>query len=477
MTFINSLVAEGLDVIDEFSTKIAQLDNLVANAGDASQNTEIVDARVDNDGTVHTTVGANLRYTQDNWAKIVVAYDKPVSDITTGQLHIDEAINHKTIYRICNSNGANIGWLICAAVAANTYWKMQIRALYFGELSYRTKDFSTEGSTWSEWIKFETGANKVTSMSSSSTNTQYPTAKAVYDALLTKVDKVEGKVLSTNDYTTAEKDKLAGIEAQANKTVVDSALSDSSENPVQNKVVKEAIDAVDQVPANGTTGQVLTKTADGYAWQDIQHQNVSGKEDSSNKANAITNENKGSTTLYPTLKAVTDYADGLTPDLSAQMKRADPNLPGVIVPIDSNSEPDMTSSAFTNVSVGQIFVCIVDEKPTYWIKEGSSQCKNLGSGGLAFDGGVVDNSGYMHLTLGGEDIEGFTPFFVGSGTSGGVGINLSNVVKPSSAAMVQMPSFSFTATATDDTNITVNWYVNGRYRATERTNKRKYVQF
>lgn len=32
-----------------------------------------------------------------------------------------------------------------------------------------------------------------------------------------KVDKVSGKGLSTNDYTTAEKNKLAGIEAQANK--------------------------------------------------------------------------------------------------------------------------------------------------------------------------------------------------------------------------------------------------------------------
>lgn len=35
-------------------------------------------------------------------------------------------------------------------------------------------------------------------------------------AIDTKVDKVEGKGLSTNDYTTAEKDKLANIEANAN---------------------------------------------------------------------------------------------------------------------------------------------------------------------------------------------------------------------------------------------------------------------
>ena len=57
----------------------------------------------------------------------------------------------------------------------------------------------------------------------------------------TKVDKVSGKGLSTNDYTTSEKNKLAGIDTGANKTVVDSALSGTSTNPVQNKVVNAAI--------------------------------------------------------------------------------------------------------------------------------------------------------------------------------------------------------------------------------------------
>lgn len=56
-----------------------------------------------------------------------------------------------------------------------------------------------------------------------------------------KVDKVDGKGLSTNDYTTDEKNKLTGIEEGANKTTVDSALSSTSTNPVQNKVVNSAI--------------------------------------------------------------------------------------------------------------------------------------------------------------------------------------------------------------------------------------------
>ena len=59
--------------------------------------------------------------------------------------------------------------------------------------------------------------------------------------LALKVDKVSGKGLSTNDYTNSEKDKLAGIATEANKTTVDSSLSSTSTNPVQNKVINGAL--------------------------------------------------------------------------------------------------------------------------------------------------------------------------------------------------------------------------------------------
>ena len=42
-----------------------------------------------------------------------------------------------------------------------------------------------------------------------------------------------------------------------------------------------------------------------------------------------------------------------------------------------------------------------------------------GSGGLSFDSGYMDENGYFHLTLEGEDIENFTPFYVGTGGGGG----------------------------------------------------------
>lgn len=55
-----------------------------------------------------------------------------------------------------------------------------------------------------------------------------------------KVDKVEGKGLSTNDYTTAEKTKLAGIESGANATtVVDALNSTSSTDALSAKQGKE----------------------------------------------------------------------------------------------------------------------------------------------------------------------------------------------------------------------------------------------
>ncbi|MGN1126810.1 MAG: hypothetical protein ACI4RI_05160, partial [Ruminococcus sp.] len=41
--------------------------------------------------------------------------------------------------------------------------------------------------------------------------------------------------------------------------------------------------------------------------------------------------------------------------------------------------------------------------------------------GLDFDSGCIDDNGYLHLTLNSEDVDGFIPFFVGSGGSGSSG--------------------------------------------------------
>ena len=61
------------------------------------------------------------------------------------------------------------------------------------------------------------------------------------EALQARVMKETGKGLSTNDYTNSEKAKLEGIEAGANKTIVDSAWDINSTNPVQNKMIIAAL--------------------------------------------------------------------------------------------------------------------------------------------------------------------------------------------------------------------------------------------
>ena len=107
--------------------------------------------------------------------------------------------------------------------------------------------------------------------------------EAVRSLISAKVDKVSGKELSSNDYTDAEKSKLAGIAAEANKTTVDSALSSTSTNPVQNKVINSALagkaasshthsianvsglqSALDGKAASGHTHAAATDGSDGF---------------------------------------------------------------------------------------------------------------------------------------------------------------------------------------------------------------------
>ena len=68
----------------------------------------------------------------------------------------------------------------------------------------------------------------------------------VKTALNGKVDKVEGKGLSTNDYTTEDKTKLGGVETGANKTVINNTLTseDTTQalSAAQGKALKDALD-------------------------------------------------------------------------------------------------------------------------------------------------------------------------------------------------------------------------------------------
>lgn len=64
---------------------------------------------------------------------------------------------------------------------------------------------------------------------------------ATKDEMEGKVPKEDGKGLSECNYTSAEKEKLKNIADGANETVIDSSLSEKSENPPMNKIVTQAL--------------------------------------------------------------------------------------------------------------------------------------------------------------------------------------------------------------------------------------------
>ena len=121
-----------------------------------------------------------------------------------------------------------------------------------------------------------------------------------------KVDKISGKSLSTNDYTTAEKNKLAGIAEGANKTIVDSALSSTSIDPVQNKVVNAAINDLNTLI--GDTA-VSTQISD-YAAPKSHTHNYAGSSSAGGAAN-VSESDIGITTAG-TGSAYTATVPGIT---------------------------------------------------------------------------------------------------------------------------------------------------------------------
>lgn len=87
--------------------------------------------------------------------------------------------------------------------------------------------------TANEWAAIQSGitSDLVTKL------TNLPTNADLTTALNNKVDKVTGKQLSTEDYTAAEKTKLAGIEANAQVNKLEGVKVDGTELPITDKKV------------------------------------------------------------------------------------------------------------------------------------------------------------------------------------------------------------------------------------------------
>jgi len=148
----------------------------------------------------------------------------------------------------------------------------------------------------------EDKSNKVTSWSSTVDNTRYPTEKLVKDSLDNKIDKSNTPGLVKNDGTIDANiyltlDDIFGKEDTANKTTSWGATPNSVRYPTE-KLVKDSLDE------KADKSEIPTKTSDltndsGFL---IQHQDISGKEDISNK---VTSLGSSSTDVqYPSAKVV-----------------------------------------------------------------------------------------------------------------------------------------------------------------------------
>ena len=81
---------------------------------------------------------------------------------------------------------------------------------------YLVKDSAVDNNSYSEYMYVGGKWEKLGDFRSTVDLEPYAKTEYVNNQLNTKVDKVSGKGLSTNDYTTAEKNKLKGIAEHAN---------------------------------------------------------------------------------------------------------------------------------------------------------------------------------------------------------------------------------------------------------------------
>ncbi|MFA5818660.1 MAG: hypothetical protein WC854_05220 [Bacteroidales bacterium] len=167
----------------------------------------------------------------------------------------------------------------------------------------------------------EDKTNKITSISGTSTDLQYPSAKLIYDQLALKVDKVAGKGLSTNDYTTAEQTKVSNLSGTNTGDQTLAGLGGVASNTTITGATKTKItyDAKGLVTAgaDATTADIAASTNKNYVTdaQQTVINNTSGTNTGDNATNTQysglvsnathTGDVTGATALTITDKAVT----------------------------------------------------------------------------------------------------------------------------------------------------------------------------
>lgn len=201
-------------------------------------------------GGKHYDAGTNVVWTEDGWDALSGSFDttaiegsiqevadnlaQEILDRTQADTTINNNISSLTNrvkvnedkLTIINGNEATIGSIANAIKQAKSYTDTTVTA-------EQTRAENAEQKLTSDLASEVTRAKGAESANATAIANEVERATGVEETLNSnitqlqtqKVDKVEGKGLSTNDYTTPEKNKLAAIEAEANKYVLPAATA------------------------------------------------------------------------------------------------------------------------------------------------------------------------------------------------------------------------------------------------------------
>lgn len=201
-------------------------------------------------GGKHYDAGTNVVWTEDGWDALSGSFDttaiegsiQEVADNLAQEIldrtQVDTTINNNISsltnrvkvnedkLTIINGNEATTGSIANAIKQAKSYTDTTVTA-------EQTRAENAEQKLTSDLASEVTRAKGAESANATAIANEVERATGVEETLNSnitqlqtqKVDKVEGKGLSTNDYTTPEKNKLAAIEAEANKYVLPAATA------------------------------------------------------------------------------------------------------------------------------------------------------------------------------------------------------------------------------------------------------------
>lgn len=201
-------------------------------------------------GGKHYDAGTNVVWTEDGWDALSGSFDttaiegsiqevadnlaQEILDRTQADTTINNNVSSLTNrvkvnedkLTIINGNESTTGSIANAIKQAKLYTDTTVTA-------EQTRAEKAEQKLTSDLASEVTRATGAESANATAIANEVERAKGVEETLNSnitqlqtqKVDKVEGKGLSTNDYTTPEKNKLAAIEAEANKYVLPAATA------------------------------------------------------------------------------------------------------------------------------------------------------------------------------------------------------------------------------------------------------------